>query len=69
MMKEARKSKEKKKAKVQKGGLRCETKEAQKNPTHAGKLRKQRNREDAEESLKMRKFKQSQAVINAQNQR
>jgi len=51
MMKEARKRKEKKKAKVQKGGLWCETKEAQKNPTHAGKPRKQRNEEEAEENL------------------
>ena len=52
MMKEARKSKEKMKAKVQQGGLWCETTETQKNPTAAGKPKKQRNEEDAEENLK-----------------
>jgi len=52
MMKEARNSKKKKRAKVQKGGLWCETKETQKNPTLAGKPKKQRSEENAEENLK-----------------
>jgi len=51
MMKEARKNKEKKKAKVQQGGLWCETKETQKkNFTLVEKPRKQRNKEDAGEN-------------------